>query len=72
MGAWIMAGVTFREAARKKVLWMALAAGVAFLGLFGTGLHFQVKDFTSRSSSPLIRTQVLKTGIEGLREAHVK
>ncbi len=25
MGVWIMAGVTFREAARKKVLWMALA-----------------------------------------------
>jgi Cu-processing system permease protein len=58
-GSWIMAGVTFREAARKKVLWMALAAGLAFLGLFGTGLHFQVKDFTSRSVSPLVRTQVL-------------
>jgi len=59
MGAWIMAGVTFREAERKKVLWMALAAGLAFLALFGTGLHFQVKDFTSRDLPPLIRTQVL-------------
>ena len=59
MGAWIMAGVTFREAACKKVLWMALAAGLAFLALFGTGLHFQVKDFTSRDLPPLIRTQVL-------------
>ena len=38
MGVWIMAGVTFREAARKKMLWMALAAGGAFLILFGTGL----------------------------------
>ena len=49
MGAWIMAGITFREAARKKVLWMALAAGVAFLGLFGTGLYFQIKDSPHRS-----------------------
>ncbi len=47
MGIWIMAGVTFREAARKKMLWMALAAGGAFLTLFGTGLHFQAKDFAA-------------------------
>jgi Cu-processing system permease protein len=59
MGAWTMAGVTFREAARKKVLWMALAAGLAFMALFGTGLHFQIKDFNSHALSPLIRTQVL-------------
>jgi len=44
MGTWVMAGVTFREAARKRVLWMALAAGVAFLALFATGLYFQLKD----------------------------
>ena len=59
MAMWIMAGMTFREAARKRVLWMALAAGLAFLALFGTGLHFQVKDFNSHSTSALIRTQVL-------------
>jgi ABC-2 type transport system permease protein len=58
MGAWIMAGVTFREAARKKVLWMALAAGWAFLALFGTGLYFQMKDFTSRMN-PLLARQVI-------------
>ena len=56
MGAWIMVGVTFREAARKKVLWMAFVAGSAFLALFGTGLHFQLKDFASRTS-PLIARQ---------------
>jgi Cu-processing system permease protein len=59
MGAWIMAGVTFREAARKKLLWMALLAGLAFLALFSTGLHYQVKDL-SRSSVPgVIRNQLL-------------
>lgn len=58
MGAWIMAGVTFREAARKRVLWMALAAGLAFLTLFGTGLHFQIKDFGARTP-PLLRRQII-------------
>ena len=58
MGAWIMAGVTFREAARKKVLWMALLAGSAFLALFGTGLHFQLKDFASRTNPLLARQGV--------------
>jgi ABC-2 type transport system permease protein len=59
MGAWVLAGVTFREAARKKLLWMALLAGVAFLALFGTGLHFQQKDFAARSTSVLIRREAL-------------
>ncbi len=58
MGAWIMAGVTFREAARKKVLAMALLAGLAFLALFATGVHFQVKDF-GRQTPPLLRNQIL-------------
>jgi Cu-processing system permease protein len=57
MGAWTMAGITFREAARKKFLWMALAAGFAFLLLFGTGLHFQVKSLAR--TNPLLRRQVL-------------
>jgi Cu-processing system permease protein len=56
MGAWIMAGVTFREAARKKVLWMALAAGFLFLAAFGTALHFQVRDLAR--ANPVFRRQV--------------
>ncbi|HEV2493577.1 MAG TPA: ABC transporter permease subunit [Terriglobia bacterium] len=59
MGAWILAGVTFCEAARKKILWMALVAGLAFLSLFATGLHFQMKDFAARVPSALIRRQAL-------------
>ena len=58
MGAWIMAGVTFREAARKKVLWMALFAGVGFLALFGTGLHYQVKDIGPKVNLVLERQGV--------------
>jgi ABC-type transport system involved in multi-copper enzyme maturation permease subunit len=58
MGVWIMAGVTFREAARKKMLWMALAAGGAFLILFGTGLHFQTKALARENISPLLRREI--------------
>jgi Cu-processing system permease protein len=56
MGAWIMAGAAFREAVRKKMVWMALAAGAAFLTLFGLALHFQQK--TISRSPALIRQQV--------------
>lgn len=60
MGAWIMAGVTFREAARKKLLWTALLAGSAFLALFSTGLHFQVKALASATlPAPIIRQQLI-------------
>jgi ABC-type transport system involved in multi-copper enzyme maturation permease subunit len=61
MGIWIMAGVTFREAARKKVLWMALAAGLAFLALFGTGLHYQMTDLRSSRINPILLKQIPAT-----------
>lgn len=58
MGTWILSRVTFREAARKKVLWMALVAGFAFLALFGTGAHFQAESL--HKASPLIRREAEK------------
>lgn len=66
MGAWIMAGVTFREAARKKILWMALAAGAAFICLFGTGLYFQLKDQAHRANPLIIREAVNSVLMVGL------
>lgn len=59
MGCWIMAGITFREAARKKILWTALIAGVGFLVLFGAAVHFQTEDFQARDTAPFIRYQIL-------------
>jgi Cu-processing system permease protein len=56
---WVMACVTFREAARKRFLWMALLAGCAFLILFATGLHFQMAAFAERNVRLIIRRQVL-------------
>jgi len=58
MGVWIMASVTFREAARRKILWTALLAGGAFLSLFATGMHFQAKDLARYSVPLFIRYQV--------------
>jgi len=68
MGVWIMAGITFREAARKKILWTALLAGVAFLLVFGIGLRFQVGDFRN-SAAGRIRKQRRDSGGFVQREA---
>jgi Cu-processing system permease protein len=59
MGAWIMAGITFREAARKKILWTAFIAGIGFLLVFGVGLYFQVEDFRKSTVPPFLRYQIL-------------
>jgi Cu-processing system permease protein len=42
----LMARVTFREAARRKILWIAAIAAVAFLALFWTGLHAMLKSMS--------------------------
>jgi Cu-processing system permease protein len=59
MALWIIAGMTFREAARKKILWTALVAGLGFLAVFGIGLHYQMADFRAASMPPFLRYQIL-------------
>jgi len=59
MNLWIMAGITFRESARKKILWTAFIAGIGFLLVFGIGLHYQVGDFQRSTVPPFLRYQVL-------------
>jgi len=59
MALWIIAGMTFREAARKKILWTALIAGLGFLAVFGIGLHYQMADFSTGSMPPFLRYQIL-------------
>jgi Cu-processing system permease protein len=58
-GCWLIAGITFREAARKKIMWTAMLAGVGFLLLFGLALHFQIDDLARRSVVPFLRYQIL-------------
>ncbi|MFZ0516224.1 MAG: ABC transporter permease [Acidobacteriaceae bacterium] len=46
----LMARVTFREAARRMILWIAMLAGVGFLAFFWTALHFVIKHRSPHTS----------------------
>jgi ABC-type transport system involved in multi-copper enzyme maturation permease subunit len=53
-----MARVTLREAARRRILWTALAAAALLLAVFAVALHLQVLEFQGRAMSPFVRYQV--------------
>ena len=61
MTLWIIARVTFREAARRKILWTALLAAAAFLALFATGMHYQVRDSHFLRMPQVLRYQILSS-----------
>ena len=61
MALWIIARVTFLEAARRKILWTALLAAAAFLALFATGMHYQVRDAHFTRVPPVLRYQILSS-----------
>jgi ABC-2 type transport system permease protein len=54
-----MAGVTFREAARRKILWTALILGLGFLAVFAIGLRIQMADSNARGVPPFLSYQIL-------------
>ncbi len=56
---WVVASITFREAARKKILWTALIVGVGFLIVFAAGLYYQMADFRTSGVPPFLRYQIL-------------
>ena len=65
----LMARVTFLEAARRKILWIAALAGFAFLGFFWTALHFvlrherpHVNIVSIRESTAMMTMMVLYAG----------
>lgn len=45
----IIARLTFKEASRRKILLAAFLLGVLFLGVFGVGFHFIMRDLESSS-----------------------
>jgi Cu-processing system permease protein len=55
----LMARVTFREAARRKILWIATLAGIAFLTLFWIALHFVLKNRTPQTSTVEFREGIV-------------
>ena len=56
---WVIATITFREGARKKILWTALLVGLGFLVVFGAGLSYQMADFRTSNVPPFLRYQIL-------------
>lgn len=57
---WIIARLTFREAARRKILLAALLLGVAFLGVYGFGLRSIYRDLarSGEAQNPLVSNQI--------------
>jgi ABC-type transport system involved in multi-copper enzyme maturation permease subunit len=55
----LMARVTFREAARRKILWIATLAGFLFLGFFWTALHFVLKNATHQAAKISVREAIV-------------
>ena len=46
----VIARLTFREAARRKVLLGALLLGIVFLAVYGAGLYFMNQDLQQTGS----------------------
>jgi Cu-processing system permease protein len=42
----IIAGLTWREAQRRKIIWVGLGLGVVFIALYSTGFYFMMRDMT--------------------------
>ncbi len=49
MSIFTIATLTFREAWRKKLFWLGLGLGIAFLVLFAIGFHFIFQEITTHS-----------------------
>ncbi|HVN55212.1 MAG TPA: ABC transporter permease subunit [Anaerolineaceae bacterium] len=60
MTPWIIARLTFREASRKKILWAALALGVAFLAVYSIGFYLIRQDMLNspRGGIPLVQNEL--------------
>ncbi len=52
MATWVIARLTLREAASRKILWAALWLGLAFLVLYGVGAYFIQRE-VAREGVPL-------------------
>ncbi|HEY7513932.1 MAG TPA: ABC transporter permease subunit, partial [Vicinamibacteria bacterium] len=56
-GVVAVAGLTFTEARRRRIVAAALVAGCAFVALFALGLHFMARDV--RAHAPAARQAVI-------------
>src|SRR5688500_7998456 len=49
----VIARLTFREAQRRKLLWLGLGLGLAFVALFSTGFYFVYQDVQLEEAADL-------------------
>lgn len=67
MPIFVIARLTIREAQRRRLLWVALLMGIAFLLLFGVGFHFIRLDIERHVPSPddltLVSVLLLTAGL---------
>ncbi|MGB0387575.1 MAG: ABC transporter permease [Ardenticatenaceae bacterium] len=57
MSTFVIARLTFHEAARRRILLAALLLGVLFLMVFGVGLSFIVEEINDSSGGPSVLQQ---------------
>ncbi len=58
-----LAGLTFREAVRRRIALAAFLLGLAFIVLYNVGLHFILADWQQSNSSLGAQSTVVLTGI---------
>ena len=61
-GLFTIAHLTLHEAVRRRILTAALLCGVAFVALYGTGVHFLARDI-ARHHMPLVEQRMFLTFI---------
>jgi ABC-type transport system involved in multi-copper enzyme maturation permease subunit len=52
MTTFVIASLTFREAARRKILLAALLLGIVFLAIYGFGFHFVIQEMEREGGGP--------------------
>lgn len=55
----LIACITFLEAARRRILWIAMLAGLGFLGFFWTALHFVLRRTAAGQNLVALREGVV-------------
>ena len=70
MSIFTIAELTFREARRKKLMWLALGLGTAFIIVFGIGLHLilteAIEDRSPRRQPSQAELNIMLTQISGV------
>lgn len=58
MSTFVIARLTFREAARRRILLAALLLGLLFLAVYGIGMHYMVTDINRSNVRLINRSQI--------------